>query len=140
MKNPNRLPGDAEQTTAETPKVDQPVIQEGPRANSAGARTPQPEMGCKSTPAGKEAHPIRRAPRRRRPDAKVTPVTGAATTEAEVAPDRAFLRKYPRRIVTACQPPPDTTGRGEEGTGSPAARVDGPRLREAGDRPARVAR
>ena len=65
MKNPNRLPGDVEQTTAETPKVDQPVVQGGPSANSAGARTPRPGMGCKETPAGKEAHPTRRACDRR---------------------------------------------------------------------------
>jgi ribosomal protein S18 acetylase RimI-like enzyme len=42
VKNPNRLPGDAEQTTAETPKMDQPVVQEGPSANPAGSRTPWP--------------------------------------------------------------------------------------------------
>ena len=115
MKNPNRLPGAAEPTTAETTKVDQPVVQGGPGANSAGSRTPPPGMGCKETPAGKEAHPTRRAPRRRRPDAKVTPVTGAATTVAEAAPDLVHLRTYPRRVVTAHQPPPDpTTGRKAE--------------------------
>ena len=40
--NPNRLPGDGERTTAETRKLDQPVDQEGPRANLAGSRTARP--------------------------------------------------------------------------------------------------
>jgi hypothetical protein len=61
VKNPNRLPGDAEQTTAETPKGHQPVVQEGPSANSAGSRTPRPGARCKGTLAGKEAHPTWRA-------------------------------------------------------------------------------
>ena len=61
MKYPNRLPGDAEQAAAETPNLDQPVAREGPSANSAGSRTPRPGMGRKGAPAGKEAHPTRRA-------------------------------------------------------------------------------
>jgi hypothetical protein len=61
VKYPNRLPGDAEQAVAETPKMDQPVAQEGSSGNSAGSRTPRPGMGCKGTPAGKEANPTKRA-------------------------------------------------------------------------------
>jgi hypothetical protein len=66
-------------------------------------------MECKETPAGKEAHPTRRAPRRRRPDAKVTPVTGAATTAAQATTDLVYFPAYPRKVVTAYEPPPDLT-------------------------------
>jgi hypothetical protein len=61
VKNPNRLPGDAEQTTADTPKVDQPVVQEGPKANSAGSRTARPGTERDGAPSG-GAPPVSRIP------------------------------------------------------------------------------